>query len=147
MQTALLIVQVICTAVIAGTLIVYFSQLRTMRQASKAQNLLAVIQFLQTKEVRDARGAVRKTLKSKDLQDWTDSERDNAATTCSSYDVAAILAFNGLVDVDLLLEHWGPSIKECFEVCEPYIEEMQAVSGPKYWDDFGLLYKHMTLKH
>ena len=144
MQSAILIVQVLGTLVIAATLIVYFFQLRTMKEASNAQNILAVVQFLQTKEVREARGTVRKILKTKDVQTWTDIERDDAATTCSSYDVAAILAFNGLIDVNLLVEHWGPSIKECFEVCKPYIDEMRSMSGPIYWDDFELLYEQIS---
>ncbi len=144
MQNAIFITQVVISVLFAATLIVYFFQLQTMRMASRAQNILSVVQLLQATEVRDARGMVRKTLKNKSFAHWTDTERDDAATTCSSYDVAAILAFNRLVDVNLLLEHWGPSIKECFEVCKPYIDEMRSNSGPKYWDDFDRLYQQLS---
>ena len=144
MDLALLITQVVATAVIAATLVVYYFQLCAMRRERADQNLLALVSFLQSPDVRQARGTVRKVLSTKQHADWTDEERDDAATTCSSYDIAAILASNAVVSRDILIEHWSPSIKECFEVCEPYIQEMRRSSGNKYWDDFELLYR--TLK-
>jgi hypothetical protein len=37
---------------------------------------------------------------------------------------------------------WGPSIRRCHQVLEPYIKEMQKPenAGPQYWAGFDWLY-------
>ena len=43
------------------------------------------------------------------------------------------------------VENWGPSIRHCYEVTKPLIQEMQKPenSGPTYWDDFIWLYEQV----
>ena len=152
-EKALLVIQVIATAAIALTLIVYFFQLLTMRRqlkasetASTGQNILALINFLQDEEVRQARETAIKTLNSKPVDEWTEDEEKAAARVCSTYDVAAIIMRLGMVPMAPFQENWGPSIRNCYETLEPYIREMQKPenSGPDYWNDFGWLYKRVV---
>jgi hypothetical protein len=151
-ETAQLVIQVVAVAALLLTLYVYYRQLRTMgaqlqsaRDASSAQNILALTNFLQAPEVRAAREVVRVNLAQKHFQDWNDDERREAARVCSTYDVAAIIIRLGLVPREPFVENWGPSIRHCFEVTRPFIEEMQRPenSGPTYWDDFGWLYQEV----
>ncbi|MFZ0034317.1 MAG: hypothetical protein WAK60_04945 [Sedimentisphaerales bacterium] len=147
----LVTVQVISSFIIALTLIVYFLQLRTMRQqlnssheATTAQSILALMNFLQDDKVRAARATVIKSLSRKKMEDWSEEEKNAASKVCSTYDIAAILIKMGLVPSKPFVENWGPSIKKCYKVLEPFISEMQKPenAGPDYWNDFGDLYKH-----
>jgi hypothetical protein len=149
-EIAQLVVQVVGVTALLLTLCVYYRQLRTMgaqlhaaRDAASAQNILALTNFLQAPEVRAAREVVRSRLPNKMFANWTEDERREAARVCSTYDVAAIIVRLKLVPPEPFVENWGPSIRHCYEVTEPLIEEMQKPenSGPTYWDDFGWLYE------
>ena len=138
-----LLVQVLIWIAMIATFIVYYRQLAAMREATTAQNILALINFLQTPFVRNARRIVRKTLKNKPYP-WSEDEIDSASDVCSTYDVAAILILEQkIVSGEPFLKNWGPSIEDCYEILEPHIKEMQKPenSGPDYWDDFGKLYE------
>jgi hypothetical protein len=138
-----LLLQVLIWAAMIATFIVYLCQLRAMKRAAVGQNILSVVNFLQATYVRDARTTVRKRLKGKALADWTDDEKRDASLVCSTYDVAAILIFQQrLVPAEPFITNWGSSIKDCYEVSEPFITEMQKHenSGPHYWNDFAQLY-------
>ncbi len=141
-----LVVQAVTGTAIVGTFIVYYLQLRTMqgqlialRDSSRAQNILEVVNFLQSNDVRAARTVVREQLRNKDTSKWDDLERQAASRVCATYDVAAILLREGLVPIEPFTDNWGPSIKDCYEVLLPYVQEMQqpSRSGPEYWNDFG----------
>lgn len=154
-EIASLIVQGVTGSAIVGTFVVYYFQLRTMqgqlkalRDSSTAQNILEVVNFLQSNEVRDARTIVREQLRKKRMSEWSESERRAAARVCSTYDVAAILLREKLVPIEPFTGNWGPSIKDCYEVLLPYIQEMQSPekSGPEYWNDFGWLYQQVMAR-
>lgn len=119
------------------------------REASAAQNMLAVVAFLQAEDVRAARSIVRQDLRGVPMEGWTSLQRQAASRVCATYDVAAVLLREGLVPVRLFADHWGPSIKDCYFILRPFIESMQspANSGPRYWNDFGWLYKQVLKAH
>ena len=144
-EKTLLAVQIVTTTFVAATFLVYYFQLRAMRSASVAQNILATVNFLQAPEVREARRAVRRTLRGKALNDWHEAEERAATLVCSTYDVAGILIRLGLVPAEPFVDNWGPSIRDCHELLEPFIREMQRPehSGPRYWNDFDWLYKEV----
>ena len=78
-EIARLVVQAITAMAIIATLGVYYFQLRTMqmqltssRDASVAQNILAVVNFLQTEDVRVARTIVRQEMRAILMQEWDD---------------------------------------------------------------------------
>ncbi len=68
-------IQIASTILITFTLVVYVFQLRAMRSASNAQNILAVLTFLQQPDVREARRIVYTTLVGKPINLWTDEEK------------------------------------------------------------------------
>jgi hypothetical protein len=37
------------------------------------------------------------------------------------------------IDKNVIIDHWGPSIKKVCSICEGYIAEQQAELGPRYW--------------
>ena len=135
-EIANLSLQLLVWLAMLATFWVYYRQLHTMQNASTAQNFLSLINYLQAKEVQEARRLVRKHLVGKPHTTWTPDEERAAAITCSSYDVAAILIRQGLIPAAPFLENWGPSVKHCYEVLGDYLREMQKNSGPHYWNDF-----------
>jgi hypothetical protein len=154
-ELASIIVQAVTGFAILGTFFVYYFQLRTMqcqlnavRDSSTAQNILEVVNFLQSNEVREARTIVRVELEKKDISEWSATDRQAASIVCANYDVAAVLLREELVPIEPFIDNWGPSIKHCYEVLLPYIREMQHPdrSGPSYWDDFGWLYEKVAKK-
>lgn len=152
-ENAQVVIQIVAVAALFLTLYVYYRQFQTMgaqlqvaRDASVAQNILALTNFLQAPEVRAAREIVRVGLAKKPFANWKDKERREASRVCSTYDVAAIIIRMGLVPPTPFVENWGPSICHCYNVTKPLIEEMQKPknSGPTYWDDFGWLYAEVV---
>lgn len=128
-------IQIATTALIAFTFLVYVLQLRAMRSASTAQNILAVFNYLQGTEVREARRIVFTELKEKPLTSWTEDDRRVASLVYGTYDMAGILIRQGLVPKDLFVTNWGASIVRCYEVLEPFLMELHTLApGTKYGD-------------
>lgn len=148
-----LIVQAVTGVAIVATFGVYYFQLRTMqshlastRDASVAENILAVVSFLQAEDVRMARTVVRQDLRSIPMPEWNSKQREAASRVCATYDVAAVLLREGLVPLRPFADNWGPSIKDCYQILLPFIQSMQSPqnSGPRYWNDFGWLYEQVV---
>lgn len=136
-----LIITGVTGAAIFATFFVYWRQLKAMRHASAAQNMLALVNFMQTEDVRDARRVVIKELVNRPFSSWKPGEERAAALVCSNYGVAAIVIREGLVPADPFIKNWGPSIKLCHNVLKDYIINMRKPenAGPTYWDDFDWL--------
>lgn len=142
-----LILQVFIWGAMIATFIVYFLQLRATQRGATGQNILSLVTFLQAQYVREARTTVRAQLKAKPYTVWTEKEKREAGLVCSTYDVAGILIFQQrLVPADPFISNWGPSIRNCYEICKEHIAEMQKPenSGPEYWNDFAVLYHAAT---
>ena len=117
-------------------------QFSAMQESSRAQSGLSLVDFLQAPEVRDARHVVRGVLSKKPLTDWSEEERKQAALVTANYDVAGALIRSGLALWELVAANWGPSIRHCYEVLDPFILEHRDGPGadPKYWSNFKWLY-------
>jgi hypothetical protein len=142
-ETASLWVQGITGAAILATFWIYYFQLRSMRQASKGQNLLSVTSYLQQSEVRSARTHAITVLKDKEYSKWSEDDRQHASLVCSTYDVAAIFIKSGLYDKDLFLDTYGPSLSKCYKAVKPFCDDIRTPgkAGARYWDDFVSLAK------
>lgn len=143
-----LVAQAFIAVVATATVIVYYRQLRVMgkqltamQDSSRAESGLGLIAFLQSPEVREARKVVRSVLSKKPIAEWSQTEKDAASIVVANYDVAAALLRSGLLSVELVTTNWGPSIKHCYEILEPYIEEQRSRPGghEKYWSNFRWL--------
>lgn len=120
-------------------------QLTAMQKSSETQSALSVVSFLQTAEVRAARECVRGILSLKPLSEWSADERRHASVVTANYDVVAAMLKSGLCSVELISANWGPSIRHCYEVLKPFIEEHRAKPGadPDYWSNFAWLYSRV----
>jgi hypothetical protein len=103
-----------------------------------------LVKFLQAPEVREARHRVRENLSQKPYDEWTAEDRQSAALVTANYDVVAALVREGLAPVELIAANWGPSIKHCYEILEPFIHEHKSRDGadPSYWSNFKWLYEN-----
>lgn len=122
---------------------VYYRQLNVMQETQKAQNMATLVQYLQAPEVRKARGIVLGGLKDKNYTSWSDEDREEAATALAAYGTAGVLIKLKRVDLDPILENWGPSIKEIYETCKPLISERRERLGNKYWENLTWLYEEV----
>lgn len=137
------------------TLILVYRQVRAMidqiaatQEATRAQGALALANFLQSQEVREARECVRSVLSKKHHANWDEAERRHASLVCSNYDVVACLIRSNLASVELFTVNWGPSIVHCHQVLAPYIDEVRKKTGSdaKYWSNFDWLQSQVTLR-
>jgi hypothetical protein len=137
-----LVVQALIGFFIITTFIVYLFMLIAMRKGATGQNILSVISFLQAPYAREARAWVRKLLREKPYNEWTDEDKKQASLACSTYDVLSLLIQQMLVPAKPFTSRWGGSIVDCYTICKPYIAEMQKPekAGPTYWSDFITLY-------
>lgn len=140
-QVLMLLVQIATSLVLAVTLVVFFFQLLAMRSASRAQNILSALQYIQEPETREARKHVIQIVQGKDFSVWDDNDRRKVSTVCSTYDILGILIRQELIPLQIVTENWGRSIRLCYPVCEPWIRKLRESEGPEYWDEFEWLYK------
>jgi hypothetical protein len=147
-----IIIQTLVTVAMFATFFVYFLQFKVMKdqlqetqKASRAQNFLSVVNYLQSEHIRKARTFVLEILRFKQFiqwSDWNDEERSEASKVCSSYDVAAIVVKQGLVPKEIIVDNWGPSIRQCYSILKPFIEDAQIRNkSTEYWNDFEWLAK------
>ncbi|QKO22696.1 hypothetical protein [Rhodoferax sp. BAB1] len=144
-----LALQLVVAVGVFATLGVYYHQLKVMakqlsamQDSSRVTSALAIVAFLQSDDVRAARQCVREVLSKKELAEWSSDERRAASTVTANYDVAAALLKSGLAPAELVTVNWGPSIKHCYEVLKPFVEEHRSKPGadPMYWSNFDWLY-------
>jgi hypothetical protein len=126
---------------LVGTLVAYMLILRATRKASNSQNLLTLINFLQSEEVRNARTHVIKCLKCKDYDDWTEEDKDFGATVASSYGSAGVILHSGVLDLSPIIKSWGYSIYKTRNILKPLIDELRINNGPGYWYYYDWLNK------
>ena len=137
---AQLFVDIIGTTALVITLWLFLRQLRIMQKqlketskASNSQNLLTLMNFLQSKEVRNARTHVIKRLESKDYDGWTEKDKDLGATVASSYGSAGVILYTGVPDIKPIIKSWGYSINKTHKILKPLIDERRKEAGPGYW--------------
>lgn len=152
-ELASIVLQIVISLAAFGTLYIYSRQLKVMsrqltamQESSRAQSGLSLVAFLQAPEVRTARHCVREVLSQKPHHEWSAEERQSASQVTANYDVAAALIRAGLAPVELVAANWGPSIRHCYEILIPYIEEHRTRTGadPRYWSNFKWLYEKTT---
>jgi hypothetical protein len=120
---------------------IMMSQITASQEAARASAALAIVAHLQSQDVRAAREVVRSKLRKKGLSEWTPEERRSASTVCANYDVAAALLRADLAPVDLFAHNWGPSVRDCYEILSPFVQEHRTGAGadPSYWSNFDWL--------
>ena len=147
------VVQLIGAAGLLITLVINYRQFRIMneqvqevRRSTAAQHILSLLSFIESDEIRAATNLVYTTLHKKYFSEWTEDERQAVSKLCSSFSTAGTILQSGLVPQEPLMG-WGPSIRRCYQVLKPYIQEMQRPenAGPQYWAGFDWLYSEIDL--
>lgn len=137
------------------TLAFLYKQVRVMvdqivatQEATRAQSALALANFLQSPEVREARRCVRSELSTKHHSQWSEVDKRHASVVCANYDVVAGLLRAKLAPTDLFVANWGPSIAHCHQVLSPYMNELRVKPGghPEYWANFDWLVSEARVK-
>jgi hypothetical protein len=141
----LIVLQVISNLAIVATFIIYWMQLRAMREqlsiaqrASRTQNLFTVIEYLQRPQFTEARRMLL-SLKGKPYQKWNEEEKLAALRACSGYDAVAILIRDDQEATDVVAMNWGFSIKNCFDIASPLFSEVRHSRGGNTWSGFESL--------
>jgi hypothetical protein len=152
LQKAQIIAQILGSMALFITLVINYRQLRTMaeqvaavRRSTNAQQILSLLSFIESDEVRAALTVVHTTLHRKHFSDWTESELQAASKTCISFATVGAIVRSGLVPVEPLLEGWEPSLRRCYQVLEPFLREMQKPEngGSQYCIGFDWLYRQL----
>jgi hypothetical protein len=125
------IATIIGSFVTFGTLIFLAVQILLIARINRGQNTIAIMEFLQRPEVREARRHVL-TLK-RDLADYNDIDRTQASLVASSYDVAGLMVENGYIDKHVVIDAWGFSIVSTFKLLSPYLEDKRKRDGVRLW--------------
>lgn len=130
----------IATLIISvGTIFLFVRQNRIASDATKSQNVLVVVEYLMSAEIRTARHHVLTKLKNKKYKDWSKSDIGMADQVCASYALAASLMNKHYVAKDIFLDDWGPSITNNYNILKKHLRTRQKEAGNRYWDDFDWL--------
>ncbi len=152
LQIIQIIAQISAAVALFITLGINYRQLRTMaeqvaamRRSTDAQQILSLLSFIESDEVRAARTVVYTTLHRKHFSEWSESELQAASRMCASFATAGAIIRSGIVPVNPLLEGLEPSLRRCFQILEPFLREMQKPEngGPQYWIGFDWLHSQL----
>lgn len=139
-------------ATVLSTLIILISlgflwwQLREVQRATHAQSYFSILNSLQDREIREARGRVF-TLAGKELKEWNSDDIKIAEIVCSSYDVVGILVRHKMVTETIIIDSWGDSLRKLWPILQPLVGKYRTERGvPEFWDDFESLANHAFTK-
>ncbi|MBX7220047.1 MAG: hypothetical protein K1Y36_08880 [Blastocatellia bacterium] len=126
-----LIIQIASAVALFLTLLINYRQLRTMSlqvaemgRPTDAQQILSLLNFIESNEVREARTIVRRNLPGKPFSDWTESEFMAAVRICTTYAATGAVLKSGLVPLEPFWEGLDPSFRQCYRILEPLLREM-----------------------
>jgi len=128
------------TFIILVTAIVVYYQLREMRKATVATAFSSIAEFLESKEVRDARRVLME-ISEEDFTKWKDEEKKSAEIACSTYDVIGIMLREEVIDHKMVTLAWRDSIVRCWEKAQPMIKSYRKDRGEDFWKGFQWLYE------
>ena len=79
-------------------------------------------------------------LRNKPLEEWDKNDKWSAGQVCQSYDIAGIMIRNGLIPEKLVADSWGDSLRNCYPILKPYIDQVRFErNAEEFWDDFEWL--------
>lgn len=155
LEKAALWAQIIGIVAIVATLIIYACQLAAMRKqivvAEKASQSGILFQLFQMLDgVRTQRATVFELAKKTDseldeLWKKKDSEIETeyvaAERVAGSFNVAALLAFNGIVPRNIIIQEWGTPATKAYKVLRYFLRRERQSRGPNLWVNFDELVK------
>lgn len=143
----LIILQALSTLGIVATYFVFWYQLVAMRgmlevarETSRHENLVTLINLLQTPDAMHARLTTIKLGRAGRSHDqWTDDEVVSVERVCNAFNLTAILIRHQVVPESPILDQWGDSILKCWEAVEGFVAYVRPVRGHDHWTSFEWL--------
>jgi hypothetical protein len=133
------IATVVSCIIVTITIVFGVRQLVEMKRATFLSVVTKILDILQDEETRRARSTVLATLRDRDLQDWNDTEIDQAEKVCHSYNTAArLLRFTGC-PTDPIVEPAKDSIVKTWAILKPLVLSYRAERGTDFWSDYEWL--------
>lgn len=125
-------------ALVAAVLVVW--QVVEMRKTTYASAFKAVYDMLQDESLRQDRRFVMRHLRVREFASWSDEHIQRAERVCHRYDCVDIMCRRGFIPPDVVADSWGDSLRTCWNVLQPLVEEYRADrNAPELWDDFQWL--------
>jgi hypothetical protein len=116
-------------------------QLGERREATKSQNFIYLMNYLNDNSRSDARQALRLDLATKPYGNWTADDKRAARVVCASYDLVGTYVRADMVNTSLLFTTWGSAILPAHEWLKPFLDDQQGPNhtGRTYWHNFDWL--------
>ncbi len=119
--------------------IFFIRQLSEMRKTTQAQAYSVALERLQNEKVRNARRIVFH-LKGKPIEKWNKEEIEAAEIVCHTYDTIAQIVRNNLLSRSIIIQSWGPSLRNSWPILSPLIRKYREdFEAQEYWDDYEWL--------
>ena len=153
LQKLQMIAQTIGIAGLLITVVINYRQFRIMnaqldevRSSTAAQHILTLLGFIESDEIRAALNLVFTTLHKQHFSKWTEQEQQAVSKLCSSFSTAGAILQSGLVPLEPLIVGWGPSLRRCYQILKPFVQEMQKPenAGPQYWSGLDWLHDRIV---
>ena len=122
-------------AIIITALLVIW-QLREMRRTTHAQAFAVAVGILQDEKAREARKVVFALHSRQTRSRWTKREKAAVEVVCYTYDLVGQMVRHGMLPKRIIIESWGPSLRNSWPVLSRLITEYRGrFAAPEYWDD------------
>lgn len=70
---------------------------------------------------------------------WPDEAKSDTELVCSTFDLAGLLAAEGVVPANWLAHNWRFALTRCWDRAEPLVEHYRRTRAPDYWHNFEKL--------
>jgi hypothetical protein len=126
----------VLVAVVFGVVTIF--QQRQSQRRQYTVDLLTV--FFSGERISSATAwlAHREVTKKPVTREISVNDRDHVIAALDYYELIAVLALRGLVDVPIVLDLVGTSMARDFESCRSYIEHRRATNAPNIYSDLEL---------
>jgi hypothetical protein len=139
-MTDSLTLQCISTGIIFITAVIVAWQVKEMNRNTQAQSYGLAREILQDENVRKARRRVFR-LRSKPLDEWSESDIEQAEIVCHTYDSVGQMVRYELLKKKFIVDSWGPSILGLWPIVLPLVKKYRREwDAERTWDDFEWLY-------
>mgnify|MGYP000866687735 CR=1 FL=1 len=141
--------QIVGTVAVVATFVVYWRQLVAMqaqvtaaREASRTQNLLSLIDYIQRPEHRQARRHLF-ALDRSGKSDWFPDSEDQrqAELACSAWDTVGLLLRRTTIPdaTQMIVDNWRHSIWRSHTLTTALRDRLRVEREPNFWNDFDWL--------
>lgn len=116
------------------------SQTREMQRSTYAGAFESVFNILQDEEIRSARRLAIRELSHEDFRNWTFDATEKAEKVIYTYDAVGVMIRNEMLPVNIVIDHWGDSIRKCWDALEKFVyNQREERNAPELFDDFEWL--------